>query len=196
VISYSYLGKKYTTRVSTFGEHSFYNGLAAIAAGLYFGISPADISDALMNLRSVSSKRMQVENINDITVINDTYNSNPDSVKMGLETVKKFRTKGRKHIILSDMLEMGKSADKEHAGIGSLAGEMSFDFLYTYGGKSYNTFRAAKKLKNNFYFDDKNDLIEFLNHNLKRKDVVYVKGSRGMEMEEVVKKIAENIKIK
>jgi UDP-N-acetylmuramoyl-tripeptide--D-alanyl-D-alanine ligase len=145
-----------------------------------------------MNLSSVSSKRMQVEKVNDITIINDSYNSNPDSVKMGLETVKMFRTSGKKHIVLSDMLEMGKSADKEHAGIGSLAEKLNFDFLYTYGEKSYETFRAAKNLKNNFYFDDKNDLIEFLNHNLKKNDVVYVKGSRGMQMEEVVKKLVEN----
>jgi UDP-N-acetylmuramoyl-tripeptide--D-alanyl-D-alanine ligase len=192
LISYSYLGKNYRTHVSTFGEHSFYNGLSAIAAGLYFGISPAEISDALSNIRSVSNKRMQVEKVNDITVINDSYNSNPDSVKMGLETVKMYSTKGKKHIVLSDMLEMGKSADKEHAGIGLLAKKLNFDFLYTYGEKSYNTFRAAKKLKNNFYFNDKNDLIEFLNHNLKSNDIVYVKGSRGMEMEKVVKKIMEN----
>jgi len=192
LISYSYLGKNNKTRVSTFGEHSYYNGLSAIAAGLYFGINSSDISDALSSISSLSSKRMQIEKINDITVINDSYNSNPDSVKMGLETVKMYRTKGKKHIVLSDMLEMGKSADKEHAGVGLLAGKLNFDFLYTYGEKSYNTFKAARKLRNNFYFDDKNDLIEFLDHNLKRNDIVYVKGSRGMEMEDVVKKIMGN----
>ncbi len=192
VISYTYREKTYRTYVNTFGKHSFYNGLAAIALGIYFGVSHKDISDALKNFSNGSGKRMQVEVMNGILVVNDAYNSNPDSVKLGLETMKEYRTAGRKHIILADMLEMGNAAPKEHLNNGKLAAGMKFDFLYTYGKESFRTFTGAKKLKNNFYFESKDDLAEFVKSNLRKGDLLYVKGSRGMKLEEAVAKIFKN----
>ena len=56
-----------------------------------------------------------------MTIINDTYNSNPESVKMGLETMMEFKTKGNKYAVLSDMLELGKVSKAEHSDIGKFA---------------------------------------------------------------------------
>lgn len=192
VIEYTYNGRKHKTYVNTFGRHSFYNGLAAIALGMFFGVDAKDISDALRSYTGGSSKRMQAEMKNGVLLINDAYNSNPDSVKLGLVTVKEYSSNGRKHIILADMLEMGKASEKEHYTNGKLAAEMEFDFLYTYGRDSYNTFKGAKKLKNNFYFETKDDLAEFVRKNIKKGDLVYVKGSRGMKLEEAIDKIFTN----
>ncbi|MDD5363182.1 MAG: UDP-N-acetylmuramoyl-tripeptide--D-alanyl-D-alanine ligase [Ignavibacteria bacterium] len=192
VISYKYNGKTYKTYVNTFGKHSFYNGLAAIALGVYFGVRAADIAEALQNFNSHSGKRMQVETKDGIVLINDAYNSNPDSVKLGFETLKEYKTKGRKHVILADMLEMGKASEKEHLNIGKAAAQMKFDFLYTYGKDSFQTFKGAKNLKNNFYFNIKDDMAEFVKSNIRKGDIVYVKGSRGMKLEEVIQKIFIN----
>ncbi|MGV8018181.1 MAG: glutamate ligase domain-containing protein [Ignavibacteria bacterium] len=71
---------------------------------------------------------MQTEMKNGVLLINDAYNSNPDSVKLGLVTVKEYSSNGRKHIILADMLEMGKASEKEHYTNGKLAAEMEFGF--------------------------------------------------------------------
>jgi UDP-N-acetylmuramoyl-tripeptide--D-alanyl-D-alanine ligase len=119
-------------------------------------------------------------------IIDDTYNSNPDSVKAALENLKIYKTKGSKHIVLADMLELGKSNKKEHRGIGKLVKELGFRNLYTYGSESYETFLAAKEVKNNFYFSEKDTLIEFLKNTIKKNDIVLIKGSRSMKMEEVV----------
>ncbi|MFZ4589693.1 MAG: UDP-N-acetylmuramoyl-tripeptide--D-alanyl-D-alanine ligase [Ignavibacteria bacterium] len=191
-LTFKYNNKNYKTYINTFGKHSYFNGLSAIAVGIYFGIQPSVISDALKSISNISSKRMEFKEYRGIKVINDAYNSNPDSVKLGLETMKDFKSKGRKHIILSDMLEMGKASKSEHTEIGSLLKKMNFDFNYFYGDMSYHTFKGARGLKNSFYFEDKADLSVFLKVNIKDGDILYVKGSRGMKMEEVIQDVFTN----
>jgi UDP-N-acetylmuramoyl-tripeptide--D-alanyl-D-alanine ligase len=191
-LSYSYNNKNYRTYINTFGKHSYFNGLSAISAGLYFGIKPSEISVALKGITNISGKRMEFNEYSGIKVINDAYNSNPDSVKLGLETMREFKTKGRKHIILADMLEMGKSSIKEHRNIGKILKEMDFDFNYFYGNMSFSTFKGAKGLKNSFYFDTKSDLEIFLKMNVREGDILYIKGSRGMKMEELIQNIFYN----
>ncbi len=191
-IEISFREKKFKTIISTFGKHSVYNGLAAAAAGLYFKVSIKNIKKALKNFKPSSSKRMEILKVNGITIINDTYNSNPESVKMGIETMMEFRTSGNRYAVLADMLELGKASWKEHSEIGKFAAKSGLENLYTFGKESYNTFYNAKKVKNNFYFENKDDLTAMLRKNLKKDDIIYVKGSRGMKMEEVVKGITEN----
>ena len=158
-IVFNYNGKQYKTFVNTFGKHSYYNGLSAIAIGLYFGISAKDISNTLKSLVSISKKRMELEEYSGIKVINDTYNSNPNSVILGLETMKDFKASGKKHIVISDMLEMGNKSNTEHYKLGELITKMKFDYVYSYGEYSYNLFKGAKGLKNNFYFESKERFI-------------------------------------
>lgn len=191
-IEFSYDGKKYTATVNTFGKHSFYNGLSAIAVGLYFGISPKDICKTLSKMQGVSQKRMEIHDYSGIKVINDTYNSNPNSVQLGLETLLEYPSEGKKHVVISDMLEMGSSSEKEHYEIGKSISRMKFDFLYSYGKHSYNIFKGAKNLKNNFYFESKEDLTEFVKLNIRKGDVIYFKGSRGMKVEEVIQNLFIN----
>jgi UDP-N-acetylmuramoyl-tripeptide--D-alanyl-D-alanine ligase len=172
--------------VSTFGMHSVYNGLAAACAGIYFGVSNTKIQNALSNFKEQSQNRMNVTEFNNVKIINDAYNSNPDSVKLGLETMKMYRTKGKIHLVLSDMLEMGKNGRRLHFEVGELAKKMKFENIYTYGENAFQIFKGAKGIQNNFYFKDKIDLSEFLKVIVKPDDAVYIKGSRGMKMEDVV----------
>ena len=191
-VEIEYSEKKIETSVATFGKHSIYNGLAAAAVGLYFKISKNKINSALENFRQSSSKRMEVLKFRGMTIINDTYNSNPESVMMGIDTMMEFKTGGEKFAVLSDMLELGKSSKREHSFIGKFAEKKGVKNLYTYGAESYNTFYNAKKIKYNFHFESKTDMIEMLRKNINKGDVIYVKGSRGMKMEEVVNALRES----
>lgn len=191
VIEVTFKKKKFETYIATFGRHSVYNGLAAVAAGLYFNVSRAKIKKALQGFKQSSSKRMEILKVRGMTIINDTYNSNPESVKMGIETMMGFKNKGSKFAVISDMLELGKASSREHLEAGITAAKLGVMNLYTYGKESYNIFKGGKGIKNNFYFETKEDLVEMLKRHLKRDDVIYVKGSRGMRMEEVVKGISE-----
>jgi len=192
VINVHHNSKSFTATISTFGKHSIYNGLAAVTAGLAFKVNVSSIKKALKNFKQNSSKRMEIIDHKGIKFINDSYNSNPESVKMGLETLLGFESKGEKYAVLSDMLELGKGSAEEHSEIGRYALKIGIKNLFTYGKFSLNTFKSAGKIKNNFYFDDKSDLSEMLKRNLRSGDVVYVKGSRGMKMEEVINNIIQN----
>ncbi|MBX7045536.1 MAG: UDP-N-acetylmuramoyl-tripeptide--D-alanyl-D-alanine ligase [Ignavibacteria bacterium] len=189
VLKIKYGKNSFEVTVATFGKHSIVNGLAAASVGIFFGVSPAKIRKSLKDFKPTSSKRMELVKKNGLTIINDTYNSNPDSVKMGLETMKEFKTKGKKFVALSDMLELGRASKKEHGYIGELAGKLKLENLFTTGKESYNTFKSARGVKNNFYFEKKSDLISHLKNAVKKNDVIYVKGSRGMKMEEVVESL-------
>jgi len=114
---------------------------------------------------------------------------------VALENLKAFKTEGKKHIVLADMLELGKQSAKEHKEAGILVKRMGFENLYTYGRESFNTFKAAKGIKNNFFFDDKESISEMLKHTVKKNDIVLVKGSRSMKMEDVVSGISGAYKI-
>lgn len=185
-IGISFGGRAYTAEVSTFGKHSLFNGLAAAAVGHFYGVSPQKIRRALKNFKQSSAKRMEVIRKNGLIIINDTYNSNPDSVRIGLETLMEYEGKGERHAVLGDMLELGRASKPEHEAVGRQAGKMNLKNLYLFGKESRATFSAAGRVPNNFYFDTKEDLAALLKKRLRKGDVVYVKGSRGMKMEDIV----------
>lgn len=191
-IKITYGKEKFEAGISTFGKHSIYNGLAAASVGLYFNVGKSKIVKALKIFKPASSKRMEIIKSDGMIIINDTYNSNPESVRMGLETLMEFKTKGNRYGVLSDMLELGKGSNAEHSEIGKYAEKLKLNNLYLFGKESYKTFLNAKKVRNNFYFKEKEDLIKMLKLNLKSGDIIYVKGSRGMKMEEVVQGISGN----
>lgn len=183
--------RKFEARVSTFGKHSVYNGLAAATVGDFYGVGQEKIRRALKMFTPSSSKRMEVVRANGVIIINDSYNSNPDSVKLGLETLMEADSTGERHAVLGDMLELGKASRTEHSYIGKLASKLGVKNLYTFGNESYSTFESAGKIENNFYFDDKEDLASMLKKRIRKGDIVYVKGSRGMKMEEIVNSLTK-----
>lgn len=188
-IEIRYGKEKFTALLKTIGTQSFEASVCAAAIGFYFGMTAGQIKKALEELNLQKNKRNDLKIKNGLYIIDDTYNSNPDSVKMALENMKHFKVKGKKHVVLADMLELGKSSIKEHTESGKLVKKLGFDNLYTFGNYAYNIFKGAKGIKNNFYFTDKQTLIEFLKLNVKAGDLILVKGSRAMKMEEVVEAI-------
>lgn len=191
VIEINLRGKKIIAQLNNIGYQSCKAALCAAAIGSYFEVPVQDIKKRIAGYRIESNRRNQLKSINGVWVIDDTYNSNPDSVKAALENLKAYNTGGSKFIVLADMLELGSAGKKEHFAAGKLVKQMKFDNLLTYGRESILTFKGAKGIKNNFYFDDKQSLLSYLNITLKKGDIVLVKGSRSMKMEE----IAENISI-
>jgi UDP-N-acetylmuramyl pentapeptide synthase len=132
-----------------------------------------------------AGKRSEVVHLNGLTVINDTYNANPDSVLAALRMLRSMSVKGRRIAVLGDMLELGARAEKEHTAIGKALTRYKVDCLFTFGDLSKKTHEAAT-VRMKSHFDNKVRLAEELSALVVDGDLVLVKGSRGMKMEEVV----------
>jgi UDP-N-acetylmuramoyl-tripeptide--D-alanyl-D-alanine ligase len=172
------------------GMHNATNALASATVGNYFGISSVNIKSSLENFLAYD-KRMEILKVNGITIINDTYNSNPDSVIAALQTLQQMKTSGKKIIVLGDMLELGNASKVEHQRIGRIISEMNFNYLYVYGEFSKLTSENARTQFSEHY-DNKQKLISDLHNTISENDIVLVKGSRGMKMEEVVNSLSVN----
>jgi len=174
-------------RLSVAGLHNATNALAAAAVGVKFSVPMKKIVSALEHYTAVS-KRTEVIARNGITILNDTYNANPDSVVAALGTLRSMTVPGKKFVVLADMLELGERSEHEHAKIGLAVSDMEFEYLLTYGPLS-RFIHEASKLAFAEHFDTKADLIRALKSQVGPGDAVLVKGSRGMKMEEVVEQL-------
>ncbi|MFH1386165.1 MAG: UDP-N-acetylmuramoyl-tripeptide--D-alanyl-D-alanine ligase [bacterium] len=160
------------------GEHNIYNALAAIAVAKILKIKKPAIKKGLETFKP-SSKRMEVINRPDGTkIINDTYNANPQSMAATLKVLAGIERPNVKRIaVLGSMLELGKRSKAAHAKIIKLAKQLKIDKVLTFG-EFWPSLAPAEKTKKN--------LIKKLRQLIAPRDIILIKGSRGMRMEDVV----------
>ncbi len=159
------------------GKHNIYDALAAAAAAIALKIDQAKIKNGLESFR-LSGKRTNIIHAKHITVIDDTYNANPDSMSAALEMLENYP--GRRIAVLGDMFELGKASKASHEKIGALAKELGIDVLITVG-------KMMKLARGAHHFSSTGKVLKKLRSIVKPADTVLVKGSRGMHMEEIVK---------
>ena len=171
------------------GKHNIYNALAAFSVGSILKVGNEKIKEALEDYTPVQL-RMELSEVDGIKILNDSYNANPVSMQMALETLKEMKTSGNKVAVLGDMLELGEKSLEYHKKIGERVKECQIDYLFTLGELSSGITQGAKekgfKSENIFPFKDKKSLLETLLEILKPGDVVLFKGSRKMGLEEIV----------
>jgi UDP-N-acetylmuramoyl-tripeptide--D-alanyl-D-alanine ligase len=183
-------GKKaFEVTVGVSGEHNAKNALAAAAVGIKLNVPLANIQKSVASFQS-ASKRMQLQRIAQITILNDTYNANPDSTLAALATLQAMKATGKKIAVLADMLELGEQAEELHQQIGKNTTRYGVDILLTFGSLSKFIHDAAS-VGTKAHFENKSTLTAYLLHTLADGDVVLVKGSRGMKMDEVVMNLSE-----
>lgn len=192
-LSFAAKSTKRETKVQlpTPGEHNALNALSAAAVGLTFKVSTIKIKIALEKIKP-ASKRMEILNIGGITVYNDTYNANPDSMVAALRTLASAQVSGKKIAVLADMKELGIASVDEHARLGKEASTLSIEYLLTFGEQAKHI-HAAAKVHFKAHYDQKNMLAEYLWELVAPGDAVLVKGSRGMKMEDVVVFLQERL---
>jgi len=174
-------------RLNVVGTHNLINGLAAIAIGLEFGIPLQAMKEALQTLQ-LPSKRMQIERLGKLTILNDCYNANPESTSAALETLIHFPEARRRIFVFGDMLELGTNATKAHTKVGNQVASLGIDVMFTFGPNAAAATRAARKTSTTIladHFDDKSALLKALIALNLRDDILLIKGSRGMKMEEI-----------
>ncbi|MEJ5998595.1 UDP-N-acetylmuramoyl-tripeptide--D-alanyl-D-alanine ligase [Corynebacterium sp. H130] len=127
----------YPVKLQVFGEHQVSNALAAAAVGLEAGLSAADVAKALSQHQSASANRMDVQTRADgVTIINDSYNANPDSMRAGIAALS-YTAHGRADVnswaILGQMGELGDDAVAEHEALAGELVKMQVDRLIVVG---------------------------------------------------------------
>ncbi|MCP9464290.1 MAG: UDP-N-acetylmuramoyl-tripeptide--D-alanyl-D-alanine ligase [Nitrospira sp.] len=176
-------------RLSVQGEHNVANALAAAAVGHLLGVPTAHIAEGLSCFRPVAM-RSQVLMIRGITVINDCYNANPASMKAAIRLLAQ-RGQGRQTIaLLGDMLELGPEAAAMHEDVGLFVAEQGISHLVACGSWGRHLAWGAERggLDRSRivlvpHAARAGEVVETL---AKPGDVVLVKGSRGMRLEQAV----------
>ena len=185
--------REYRIYVKTPGVHNVYNALAAIICGVHYNIGPNKIIEGIENF-SLTAMRMSVEKAGTLTLINDCYNSSPDSVNAALKVLS--TQDKRKVAILGDILEMGEFAKDAHYKIGEEVARNKVDVLLTAGENAKFIAEAAKAngVTEVMDFDTTEELVLNVLNYLDDNDTILIKASRGMHFEDVVNKITKENK--
>jgi UDP-N-acetylmuramoyl-tripeptide--D-alanyl-D-alanine ligase len=193
-------------RLNTLGSHNVRNALAASAVALAAGISLEKIKQGLQAFVPVNG-RMQAKHVDaNYTLIDDSYNANPDSVRAAIDALK--QSGNSSWLILGDMGEVGNQGPEFHREVGSYAASQGVSKLFALGEQSQfaiTGFEDAKKSLSTaasaFHFADIDQLIKRLKNELQGQVThgsqhvnILVKGSRFMRMERVVQALFEEAK--
>ncbi len=180
---------RFEADIPVIGIHNVLNALAAIAVGLECGISVSDSIAALKNYEP-SGMRQKISEINGVILVEDCYNASPTSVSAAMRTFGKMNNNGRKIAVLGDMLELGSISKEAHRNIGDVLSENEIQEAFTYGEEMrVCTARAYELGVQAVNYDTKEELITDLVSEIKPGDAIWVKGSRGMKLEEVVEAV-------
>ncbi|WP_376788861.1 UDP-N-acetylmuramoyl-tripeptide--D-alanyl-D-alanine ligase [Thermoflexus sp.] len=178
-------------RVSLLGRHSVHTALRAIAVGLLEGLTWEEIFAGLRDRRA-QLRLVAVPGLRGSTILDDTYNASPPSMLAALNLLAELD--GRKIAVLGDMLELGAYEIEGHRLVGGRAGAVA-DLLITVGPRARIIAQEAMAVglppHRVWICDSNQEAIEVLRQILEPGDVVLVKGSRGLHMEEIVSTLCE-----
>lgn len=165
--------------IPSYGRHMIYAALAAAAVGAQFGLSDGEIASGIAAYAPVG-RRANITETPCLTLIDDCYNSNPDSTASAIESASSLP--GRLVCILGDMLELGEGSKELHRQIGKLAKKKGALLLTT---------GEISRCMGGLHFTDKKALIAALPEVLKKGDKVLVKASHSMAFEEISEALKE-----
>ena len=172
------------------GRHNAYNAAVATAVGERLGESPEEIMAGLEKVE-LTGRRLRILRGDRWTVIDDTYNASPDSMKAALKVLQQSSA-GRRVAILGEMYELGDQTEKLHFGVGVFARSCGIDQLIAIGPLAKNIADgAAGGETRTDYFPTKEAFLKKKDSLLETGDLILVKASRGMQMEEIVSALAE-----
>jgi UDP-N-acetylmuramoyl-tripeptide--D-alanyl-D-alanine ligase len=173
-------------RLGAPGIHNVYNALAAVATASLYGVTLEQAAEAMARYEPM---RMRTVAAGGVSIIDDAYNANPDSVAAALEVLARIEA-GRRVFIMGEMLELGPEAGRLHAEVGRKVAALGIDVLVGVEGltrKAVDEAAAAgRHAPAATWFETKAEAKQALGRMLKPGDVVLVKASRGAGLEEII----------
>lgn len=177
----------YDVKVKIGGEHFVLNSLCAISVASIFNIPMNRIINGILNFE-LTKNRMEIKKKDNITIINDCYNANYDSMKAALDFLGKNKN-NRKIAVLGDMLELGHFSEELHKKVGVEVNKNKIDILITVGKDAKNISASSKSCgmheSNIFEFDNNKEAINKIKNIIKENDIILIKASNGMKFNEI-----------
>lgn len=176
------------------GEHNVMNALAALAAAKHCGVSAEQAAAGISEAAMTSMRTEPLTTPQGVLLLNDAYNASPTSMKAAVKLLESIDIPGRRFAVLADMLELGPNEAAYHRELGQLLVPEHIDEIYLYGPLSKHTAEGALQ---NYpasrvnYYEDKDLLADTLSGRIAAGDAVLVKGSNGMKMETVVRRLMQ-----
>jgi UDP-N-acetylmuramoyl-tripeptide--D-alanyl-D-alanine ligase len=175
------------------GAHNALNALAGLAVALEAGV---DLDAAVVALETLTAgdKRGEVLEVKGATILNDSYNSNPEALRSMIRTLA-ARPAKRRILIAGEMLEMGEQGPALHAACGRAAAEAGLDVVVGVGGNAEHLAAAAcKGGVAALFLPDADAAGRWLRQNLRKGDVALIKGSRGVHLEKAIEALKSKAK--
>lgn len=178
----------YGFKIKAIGEHFILDSLPAIYLALNFGLTVSEVNKGLFSFEPLTGRGRIIKLINDVIVVDDSYNANPYSFEFSINAFKKIQ-KIRSILVMGDMLELGSSSPELHKKVGEFINYASINIVLYIG--EYGKY-VKEKLNNNIeflQFEKIEDIINYLKENISLGDAVLIKGSNGMNLKSVVEEL-------
>lgn len=169
---------RFPVKIPAYGQHMVYAALEGAAVGCAMGLTDDEITAGIASFRTVG-RRGVVTNTGYITLIDDCYNANPDSMRCAIDSL--MTLSGRHVCVLSDMREMGEDSPQMHRVLGEYALEKGVELAIVYGPQSAHIAEAMGARAH--HFETREALIAALPQLIEKGDSVLVKASLGMHLE-------------
>jgi UDP-N-acetylmuramoyl-tripeptide--D-alanyl-D-alanine ligase len=164
-----------------YGTYNFYNIMAAICIGHYFGVNSLKIDEAISAYQS-DNNRSQLIHMGNYAILLDAYNANPSSMQASIENFA-HRAGNNKLVILGDMFELGNSSEVEHFKIAQLAVNQKFEKVILVG-KNFS--KIKNKSLDALFFETTKEAANWFKDYPKEGSEILIKGSRGMALEKIL----------
>lgn len=182
--------KKVSVLLNSLGRHNVLNSLVALAIVDYMGL---DVEKAAASFADFRGLRLRMHVVpGRYTIIDDTYNASPDSMKSAIDVLSDIKTDGKKFLVLGDMFELGENSVQYHEEVGRYILDKDIDKLIVVGDLAQHIMKVVKEGNNNIeccHLKDNTEVGLFLLADMKPEDIVLLKGSNGMHLNEIVNTI-------
>ena len=165
-------------KIPAYGQHMVYAALAGASVGFAMGLTDSEIKSGIEAYKTVGRRGAVTDN-GFITVIDDCYNANPDSMKCAVDSL--MRMSGRHVCVVADMRELGENSEEMHRQIGRYMAEKGIGLVLAYGPMS--RFMCEELGEKAVCFEEKQSLTDSLEKYIQKGDCVLVKASLGMHLE-------------
>ncbi|MEG0286367.1 MAG: UDP-N-acetylmuramoyl-tripeptide--D-alanyl-D-alanine ligase [Vagococcus sp.] len=186
-----------TFSIPVLGKYNVNNALIAISVGKELGVPVEKIVSGLATFDLTKNRTEWLETKEGMSILSDVYNANPTAMKLVLDSFSKVETVGKKKVVLGDMLELGHESNLMHESVAAHLDPKKIADVYLYGSEMAHLYKALedkfeKEHLHLFKKEEKELLKSELSNQLAVTDTVFLKGSNGMGLSEIVEYLLNN----